>query len=78
MLVQHYIGWDEFPEVTCSAGMFPGGYTDRGGSSRDSDRKRVYSLGQILGNPEKFAHYYNETWCKRRGLTPMRRVSRSK
>lgn len=73
MLVQHHIGWDMFPEVTCSAGMFPGGYTDRGGPGRDADRKRVYALGQALGKPEKFAHLYSEDWCKRRGLTPLKR-----
>jgi hypothetical protein len=78
MLTQHYIGWEMFPEVTCSAGMFPGGYTDRGGPNRDSDRKRVYQLGQVLGHPDKYAHMYNPEWCKRRGLTPLRRVSRSK
>lgn len=73
MLVEHHIGWDMFPEVTCSAGMFPGGYTDRGGPGRDADRKRVYSLGQALGKPEKFAHFYNTDWCRRRGLTPLKR-----
>lgn len=73
MLVQHYIGWEMFPDVTCSAGMFPGGYTDRGGPERDSDRKRVYALGQALGNPDRYAHLYSEDWCKKRGLTPLRR-----
>ena len=73
MLVEHQIGWEMFPEVTCSAGMFPGGYTDRGGPDRDADRKRVYALGQALGNPEKFAHLYNEIWCRRHGRTPLKR-----
>lgn len=73
MLVQHWIGWDMFPEVTCSAGMFPGGYTDRGGPQRDADRKRVYELGQHLGKPDKFAHYYDPIWCRRHGLEPLKR-----
>jgi glycosyltransferase involved in cell wall biosynthesis len=73
MLVEHHIGWSFFPEVTCSAGMFPGGYTDRGGPGRDADRKRVYALGQALGKPEKFAHLYNAEWCKRRGIEPLKR-----
>lgn len=73
MLVQHHIGWSIFPEVTCSAGMFPGGYTDRGGPGRDADRKRVYEMGQHLGKPEKFAHLYNPRWCASRGLTPLKR-----
>lgn len=73
MLVQHHIGWDMFPEVTCSAGMFPGGYTDRGGPGRDSDRKRVYALGQALGRPERYAHLYNPEWCARRGIVPLKR-----
>lgn len=75
MLVEHHIGWHMFDEVTCSAGMFPGGYTDRGGPGRDTDRKRVYALGQALGKPEKFAHLYNQEWCARRGLTPLKRKS---
>lgn len=76
MLVQHYIGWSMFPEVTCSAGMFPGGYTDRGGPGRDSDRKRVYALGQALGNPHKFAHLYSAEWCAKRGLKPIRKPTK--
>jgi glycosyltransferase involved in cell wall biosynthesis len=75
MLVEHHIGWEMFPEVTCSAGMFPGGYTDRGGSGRNADRKRVYKLGQVLGKPEKFAHLYHPEWCAQRGLTPLKRKS---
>lgn len=79
MLVEHHIGWRMFPEVTCSAGMFPGGYTDRGGPQRDADRKRVYTMGQHLGKPEKFSHLYNAEWCARRGIEPLkRRVSRTK
>lgn len=73
MLVEHHIGWDMFPEVTCSAGMFPGGYTDRGGEGRDADRKRVYALGQALGKPEKFAHLYDPVWCAKRGAEPLKR-----
>lgn len=73
MLVQHWIGWDMFHEVTCAAGMFPGGYTDRGGPQRDADRKRVYELGQHLGKPDKFAHYYDPIWCRRHGLEPLKR-----
>lgn len=73
MLVQHHIGWTFFPEVTCSAGMFPGGYTDRGGPGRDAARKRVYQMGQHLGKPEKFAHLYDEQWCKKRGIEPLKR-----
>lgn len=75
MLTEHRIGWQMFPEVTCSAGMFPGGYTDRGGPGRDADRKRVYELGQALGKPEKFAHRYDPIWCARHGVAPL--VSRS-
>lgn len=73
MLVEHHIGWDMFPEVTCSAGMFPGGYTDRGGPGRDADRKRVYALGQALGKPDKYAHLYDETWCRKRGIETLKR-----
>lgn len=73
MLVEHCVGWEMFPEVTCSAGMFPGGYTDRGGPGRDMARKRVYQMGQHLGKPEKFAHLYNEEWCRRRGVMPLKR-----
>lgn len=73
MLVQHYIGWDIFPEVTCSAGMFPGGHSDRGGRERDRDRKRVLELGQRLGRPHRYAHFYNPQWCAKRGIEPLKR-----
>lgn len=73
LLVQHHIGWDMFPEVTCSAGMFPGGHSDCGGRSRDADRKRVLQLGQHLGRPDRYAHLYNAEWCAKRGLTPLKR-----
>jgi hypothetical protein len=71
--VQHYIGWSLFPEVTCSAGMFAGGHTDRGGSSRDLDRVRVVEMGRILSHPDAYAHLYNEKWCRKRGITPLKR-----
>ena len=73
LLVQHYIGWQMFPEVTCSAGMFPGGHSDTGGRARDADRKRVLHLGQVLGKPEKYAHFYNPIWCAKRGIAPLQR-----
>lgn len=71
--VQHYIGFDMFPEVTCSAGMFAGGHTDRGGGARDADRVRVVEMGRILSHPDAYAHLYNERWCGKRGIKPLRR-----
>jgi glycosyltransferase involved in cell wall biosynthesis len=78
LLIHHYVGFAMFPEVTCSAGMFPGGHTDCSGNrdkfdKREADRARVVTLGQILSSPDKFAHLYNERWCKKRGIAPMRR-----
>jgi glycosyltransferase involved in cell wall biosynthesis len=78
MLVEHLFGWDMFPEVTCSAGMFAGGHTDCGGDPkkyqlRDADRTRVWELGRALSHPDMYAHLYREDWCRKRGIDPLPR-----
>lgn len=81
LLIEHMIGFDIFPEVTCSAGMFPGGHTDCTQSRekralRDADRARVLELGRALANPDMYAHLYSEKWCAKRGKTPLPRRTR--
>lgn len=78
LLVEHTIGWDLFPEVTCSAGMYPGGHSDCAGNQRKHDERTVHvaqvlELARALGNPEMYAHLYSEKWCKKRGRTPLPR-----
>ena len=78
MLVEHVFGWEMFPEVTCSAGEYPGGHTDCGGDRRkyelrDADRTRVHELGRALSHPDAYAHLYREDWCRKRGMTPLPR-----
>lgn len=81
LLVEHTIGWEVFPEVTCSAGMFPGGHTDCSGDqkkreARDRDVAQVLELARALANPDAYAHLYNQQWCAKRGKTPLPRRSR--
>lgn len=76
LLIEHMIGFDMFPEVTCSAGMFPGGHSDCTASDekrrlREDDRVRVIRLARALDRPDQFAHLYSVDWCKKRGMTPM-------
>jgi glycosyltransferase involved in cell wall biosynthesis len=78
MLIEHIIGFDMFPEVTCSAGMFAGGHTDCSGNPakrarREADRARVLELGRALSHPDMYAHLYSERWCAKRGLAPLPR-----
>lgn len=78
LLIEHLVGFDMFPEVTCSAGMFPGGHTDCVGDRekykrRQADRARVLDLGRSLSHPDQYAHRYNAEWCAKRGLEPLRR-----
>ena len=78
LLVEHTIGWDVFPEVTCSAGMYPGGHTDVTGDqrkreARDRDVAQVLELARALANPDMYAHLYSEQWCAKRGKTPLPR-----
>lgn len=78
LLIEHLVGFDMFPEVTCSAGMFPGGHTDCGGDRakrklRDADRARVLELGRALSHPDEYAHLYSDKWCQKHGKVPLRR-----
>jgi glycosyltransferase involved in cell wall biosynthesis len=78
MLIEHVVGFDLFPEVTCSAGMFAGGHTDCVGNrakydKREADRARVVELGRALSHPDAYAHLYNERWCAKRGIAPLPR-----
>ena len=78
LLIEHMVGFEIFPEVTCSAGMFPGGHTDcstnpRKRELREADRARVLELGRALNHPDMYAHLYNEAWCAKRGKTPLPR-----
>ncbi len=79
MKVQAYVGWHMHPEVTCDAGMYPDGFTARAVSDptrsalRDECNRIISARGQALANPDAYAHLFNEKWCRKRGLTPMRR-----
>ncbi len=75
--VQAYVGWRMFPDVTCSAGEFPGGHSDVSAdknrrSERAKCRARAADIGRALGNPDRVAHLFNETWCKKHGTEPLR------
>lgn len=81
LLIEHLIGFEMFPEVTCSAGEFPGGHTDCSASQakralRDEHVARVYELAQALAKPDAYAHLYNEKWCQKRGRKPLPRRAR--
>lgn len=79
MRVQAYVGWHMHDEVTCDAGMYPDGFTAQAIADpvkralRDECNRIVYERARALGNPEQFAHLFNERWCRKRGITPMRR-----
>jgi glycosyltransferase involved in cell wall biosynthesis len=78
LLIEHCVGFEMFPEVTCAAGMFPGGHTDCTGDvakreRREADRARVLELGRALSHPDMFSHLYNERWCRSHGIRPLRR-----
>jgi glycosyltransferase involved in cell wall biosynthesis len=75
MKVQHHAGWRIHDEVTCEAGQHAGGLTDRGQSDprRARDHAVVAERGRALANPDAFAHLYNERWCHKRGLVPLKR-----
>lgn len=79
MKVQYHIGWRIHDEVTCEAGMYPGGFSDR--AQRDpatkkrrvDDRSAVFARGRILSHPDAHAHLFNEKWCRQRGIEPLKR-----
>jgi len=76
-IVQFYVGWHEFPEVTGEHGMWPGGHSDVEGKpekkiARDRDMAETRRLCLALGNPSAHAHLFNERWCKKRGLAPLK------
>ena len=76
--VQAYVGWTVFPEVTGEHGEHPGGHSDVSGDPekmkrRQRDRVRTVRFCAALGDPERHAHLFNEHWCRKRGLTPMKR-----
>lgn len=78
MLIEHIVGFDLFPEVTCSAGMYAGGHTDCTSNrakydAREADRARVVTLGRALSHPDAYAHLYNPKWCAKRGIEPLKR-----
>lgn len=78
MMIEHAIGWEIFPEVTCSAGEFPGGHTDCTDNHdkrarRDADVAKVIEFGRALSHPDAYAHLYNERWCAKRGIKPLPR-----
>lgn len=81
LLIEHVVGFSLFEEVTCSAGMFPGGHSDTTGDpakleARNRDRRRAREFGQQLGDPARYAHLYSEKFCRKYGLTPLPRRSR--
>lgn len=79
MKVQYYVGWHMHDEMTCEAGMWPGGFSDRAQANpvtakrRIDDRSRVFERGRVFSHPDAFRHLFDERWCAKRGLTPMRR-----
>jgi glycosyltransferase involved in cell wall biosynthesis len=79
MKVQAYVGWHMHPETTCEAGMYPDGFTAQAIADpvkravRDECNRIVSARGQALANPDAYAHLFSEKWCRKRGLTPMRR-----
>ena len=83
MWVQWNIGWTEFPEVTGDHGMYPGGHSDVAGrpekkAARDKDMARSIELGRALGNPRMSAHLFDPTWCKKRGIKPLTKPTRTR
>jgi hypothetical protein len=75
--VQFLVGWKEFPETTGDHGMWPGGHSDVSGNparkaARDADMTRTANLARALGSPRQHAHLFDPTWCKKRGLEPLK------
>jgi glycosyltransferase involved in cell wall biosynthesis len=79
MKVEAYVGWHMHAEVTCSAGMFPDGFTAQALQDpvkrvvRDTCNRIVSDRGQALMHPDAFGHLFSEKWCARHGIAPMRR-----
>jgi glycosyltransferase involved in cell wall biosynthesis len=77
--VQAHVGWHMHDEITCSAGMFPGGFTARALESpikrqlRDWCNTIVSQRGQALAHPDAFEYLFSDKWCARRGIAPLRR-----
>lgn len=83
VLVQTYIGWHEFPEVTGDHGMWPGGHSDVSGdperkAARERDMTITVELARALGSPTRYAHLFSEKWCKKRGVKPLKMPARKK
>lgn len=79
--VHAHIGWTVFPEVTGEHGEFPGGHSDVNGDRerrklRNEHRARAAKMCAVLGSPDKYAHLFNEEWCRKRGVVPMKRPRR--
>lgn len=79
MKVQYYVGWHMHDEATCAAGMYPDGFSARAQfdpvtkQRRVDDRSKVFERGRVFSHPDAHAHLFNEKWCRKRGLTPLRR-----
>lgn len=76
--VQAYVGWTAMHEVTGEHGEFPGGHSDVRGNdekrrARARDRAKSVAYCRALGSPEKYAHLFDEGWCRKRGIVPMRK-----
>jgi hypothetical protein len=74
--VQAHVGWQIMNEATGSHGEFPGGHSDVRGESkarRQADRARVVEICHALASPDKHAHLFDEDWCRKRGVIPIRK-----
>jgi hypothetical protein len=82
MKVEAYVGWHMHDEVTCSAGMFPDGFTAQAIQDpikreiRETCNRVVSDRGRALSHPDAYAHLFSEKWCKKRGIEPMKRPVR--
>lgn len=76
MKVQHAVGWHMHDEATCSAGMFPDGFSARSEGIprlkklRADNRTEVTLRGRILSHPDAYKHLRDPGWCRKRGLVP--------
>lgn len=76
--MQVHVGWTVFSEVTGEHGEHPGGHSDVSGDRekfkrRMIDRARVAKICAAYGHPDRHAHLFDEQWCRKRGVTPMKR-----
>ena len=77
MRVQNAIGWRHFDEVTCDAGVFPGGHTMTATvdpakrARRDTDTERTRERGRMLGQPHHVPFLFDAKYRAKRGLGPL-------